>query len=801
MPGNCSFNEVWTTNPLYSEWLAAVKTDKTKAKCQLCGSIFDIAKMGISALNSHMKGKKHSSLIDLRKKSLGIQAFVSSRSSSEGHSNPTSSNNPRPSDNKNSNSAGNSDPVSTINKPSTSEFFIKHETLKAEILWAIKVCTSHYSYNSCTDTSDLFREMFPDSKIAQNFALGETKCAYLICFGLAPYFLSSLTKQLENEIFVILFDETTNHKLQEKQLDFHVRYWDKQSKLVKTSYIHSDFLGHATSDILVECFSNLLMAQNLSKHLLIQLSMDGPNVNWKFYDTVCDQIKNDANNRLLHTGSCGLHIIHNAFKKGEAASGWAICDILSSLYKLFKDSPARREDFVNVTGSDKFPLKLCKVRWVENGSVANRAIDIWPEVVKFVKAVENKKIPNPKTKTFDIVKDAANDNLMVVKLKAFVSIVNIIEPFLVLYQTDHPMLPFLAKDLETMLRKLMERCLKETTLKKATSKQLLEINLDDKENKLPLHKVNMGFSAENILKTLLREGSVKEPDAFSLRKQCRSFLLSVISALSEKSPLKYSVVQFSSCFDPRNMNDDNPNTIKTFQSLLYTLNECGKVVESQCDSLISTFKEFIIEFGFTENFKQFKPGKDRLDEIFFECTSISSKYDKLWDVMKIVLILSHGQASVERGFSVNKQIETENMKGRTIIAQRIVCEYISVLGGVTKLDVSKDLLQYAAGARQKWQQFLEDQRRNRNKNNEDLKRKLITDELKELKIKKQRLLEDIESLTKSADRFAERAETSSSLTLISKSNSFRRSASEKKNYLKEIDSKIDEVLTALKNKY
>ena len=49
----------------------------------------------------------------------------------------------------------------------------RDETLKAEILWALKAIMSHYSYKSCEGT------MFPDSRIASQFSCGEKKCAYL----------------------------------------------------------------------------------------------------------------------------------------------------------------------------------------------------------------------------------------------------------------------------------------------------------------------------------------------------------------------------------------------------------------------------------------------------------------------------------------------------------------------------------------------------------------------------------------------------------------------------------------------
>lgn len=95
----------------------------------------------------------------------------------------------------------------------------------------------------------------------------------MICFGLAPHFLSLLLQKLTDEVYVILFDETTNHKLQEKQLDFHIRFWNKETKLVKTHYVNSKFLGHATSDVLVECLNELLCENKMSKHLITCLNI------------------------------------------------------------------------------------------------------------------------------------------------------------------------------------------------------------------------------------------------------------------------------------------------------------------------------------------------------------------------------------------------------------------------------------------------------------------------------------------------------------------------------------------------
>ena len=66
------------------------------------------------------------------------------------------------------------------------QFVTKNDVLKAEVLWVLKVVTSHFSYKSCEGLNSLFLKMFPDSKIAETLTCGESKCARMARFGLAP---------------------------------------------------------------------------------------------------------------------------------------------------------------------------------------------------------------------------------------------------------------------------------------------------------------------------------------------------------------------------------------------------------------------------------------------------------------------------------------------------------------------------------------------------------------------------------------------------------------------------------------
>ena len=112
--------------------------------------------------------------------------------------------------------------------------------LRAEVLWTLKVISSHYSLRSCLGLKELFEAMFSDSEIAKSFKLSKTKCGYFKNFELAPYFKDSIVKEIKAaNIFIVLFDESLNKVLQEEQMDVQFRYWNEAAKQVNTRFFHS----------------------------------------------------------------------------------------------------------------------------------------------------------------------------------------------------------------------------------------------------------------------------------------------------------------------------------------------------------------------------------------------------------------------------------------------------------------------------------------------------------------------------------------------------------------------------------
>ena len=113
----------------------------------------------------------------------------------------------------------------------------KDNATAAELIWSMKVASSHLSYASFDDIKETFEAMFPGA-VPKNFSLCSSKVSYMISDALGPYFHKILIDdiKLSNSLIVLLHDETTNAQ-HLKQLDIQVRYWSKQQEQVEVHHL------------------------------------------------------------------------------------------------------------------------------------------------------------------------------------------------------------------------------------------------------------------------------------------------------------------------------------------------------------------------------------------------------------------------------------------------------------------------------------------------------------------------------------------------------------------------------------
>ncbi|XP_067266323.1 uncharacterized protein [Chanodichthys erythropterus] len=483
--------------------------------------------------------------------------------------------------------------------------------------------------------------------------------------------------------------------------------------------------------------------------------------------------------------------------------------------------PQPGEDFTSSTSSTTFPLPFCGHRWLENLPTVQRAIEIWPAIEKFVDQVKSKVVKNPGTSSYDTLSEARLDPLLQAKLHFFMAISRAFQPFLEKYQTDAPMMPFLCKDLEDLIRSLLKRFMKPDALP-STPYKLVRIEVTDHKLWLSPKDVDIGMGAAAVIKELTKAGAksgVSELGVLQF-KDCQNALSSMCKKALDKCPLKYAIVRNMTCLDPGQMCTNPDECLQKMKCLIQKF-----VQEKQLSGgisaairgcrkcwLVYTYRSFVTGDVIAQQFEKvlfneakaveflsFRPSEKSRVDVFLQ--QYLQSYPELWTFCQSLLLLSHGQAEVERGFSTNKEVETCNMAEDTVITQRLICDHVKVCGGVAEVPLTKELISYCASARSRYREHLEEERRKKKKEEQSKKRKNIEDDLEGLKKKKRSIEEVCKSLESDADRMAEQAENSAGskmATLITKSNTMRRRAKEKQEELKEVNGQIEDKLSELK---
>ncbi|XP_052221862.1 uncharacterized protein LOC127838275 isoform X1 [Dreissena polymorpha] len=450
----------------------------------------------------------------------------------------------------------------------------------------------------------------------------------------------------------------------------------------------------------------------------------------------------------------------------------------------------RRELMQQITGSTQFPLKFANHRWLENVPVTERAISLWDNMQQYIQETEKSKAPT--CKSYEVIRTAVKDPLIIAKLHVFKSVAKLLDPFLSDFQTEAPMAIFLGTSLAETIISILRRFIKPDIMETITSSNLgNEIDPSDKTLHVIYSKVEIGFQAEKALKDAQPKTSEKQRMEF--RMSAKDFLEKTSQKILEKSPVKYSLVRNLSSLDPRMMAGKPEKCRKQFKRLVHHLNSLHKVNDDDCDKVYEEYNKLIdrIPLIGVKTFSEFDLKKDRLDAFYAKI--LTNDFGHLKNVVCLILVLCHGQSDVERGFSVNKELVVENLAKETLIGQRIICDYVKTVGGVLNVPITKDLLKSVQSSNAKYNAHLSVEKEKKLSEEKKLKRKLETEELNKLKDKKAKLENDVVMLEEKTEKLMEKAEATRHFAFVTESNILRIGCKDKRRQLEELEKEIKPV--------
>ncbi len=643
MPGGLTrFKEDWLTSKdrnghILSEWCHASKESRFAAFCTVCNKKVKCDNQGLPQLLQHANSTGHKQRIgDIIEGKQLVIAVTDAKSLQV-------------------NSTVTAEVKTTIQAVSH-----KDATVKAELLWTMKVVASSLSYSSCDGLKELLQAMFPGA-VPADFSLGSSKVSNLISEAVGPYFRSMIANDCKSSgtPFTVLYDETTNSQVQ-KQLDIRIRYWSVAQNQVTSRHLKTYLMGHATGHILAEKLLQALTDSSLSVSMLLTLGSDGPNVNKTVWKEVNESVlKNAERGRtgLLEIGSCTLHVVHNAFAKGLEEYGKNISEFVLEVYQWFKLSAARREDFAALQEKKGVKtvgfLKHVECRWLTLEPAITRIIE------QFDLLKQHFLTDLPKTdksvagnSRYNRIKRHLESKDIPVQLHFLKSICVLFTTFLSYFQREEPLIHVLFDECTTLLRCVMGRFIRLEVIRQHDGEHLTEIDLEFPENQLK--DIDIGKSAKKAMKTIATEHHKL------MLLGMKKFLIAATKHLQAKLPLHNTVIRHCRCLNPIFRHE-----AWTIESVKVLVQKLPKSVQINEDQLCDEWRLYQLESVSDNCLKNDDGSIKRIDhfwrDIFnLQGNSEGSKYPRLTVFVKCLLVVTHGNADVERGFSQSSHSVTDD---------------------------------------------------------------------------------------------------------------------------------------------
>ena len=118
--------------------------------------------------------------------------------------------------------------------------------------------------------------------------------------------------------------------------------------------------------------------------------------------------------------------------------------------------------------------------------------------------------------------------------------------------------------------------------------------------------------------------------------------------------------------------------VKGFSKLMETLIDLGHVSSESADKAKRQYSKLVDNKDFISEPKKFSINSDLVDEFYARILYSPSEVD-------LIVILSHGNARVEFGFSINENLLQVNMKECSAVSQRLAYEGIYRCGVVVEV--------------------------------------------------------------------------------------------------------------------
>ena len=144
-------------------------------------------------------------------------------------------------------------------------------------------------------------------------------------------------------------------------------------------------------------------------------------------------------------------------------------------------------------------------------------------------------------------------------------------------------------------------------------------------------------------------------------------LIVLIEKLLQRMAVSLPFLRGLRCAIPTNISDKEKKgrCTKQFQRLAHYLSVNSIITAAVGDKAFQEYSVLISSGEEIGKCSKFDRKKEGMNNFYFKKFDMDDTYR----ILAVVIQLSHGQASVERGFSLNKGVLNDNMTGLSIISR------------------------------------------------------------------------------------------------------------------------------------
>lgn len=558
---------------------------------------------------------------------------------------------------------------------------------KAELMLAAATTELNISFN-CMDTlSPLLPKMFPDSKIAKDFACKRTKSTIIIKDHLAKYFQQELVIlfQQPGNFFSLIMDETTDVGTI-KQCAFTIIFYCNSKNKVVIRFFDMVEVSSGKATDLYETLKSCLEKKKIPLNNLIGFASDTTNVMVGEHNSVFSHLRLDLPEIVLVKCSC--HMIHLCASKACLELPRRVEDVLRNIGAYFSRSFSRQEkfkEFQEFFGSEVHKILLpSQTRWLSLEQCCKRILEQYKPLQEYFRLVcfEDPSITN------DHICETLNNKYTQIYLEFMVYVLNLLNNFNTMFQSETPLLYKLKPEVTKLLKTL---CFNYIEFSQLRNIDILKFDHANRRNFVDLKKLYIGIEAYNSLEMLQKEENFDKNSSDTFLTSCLSFYITLVSEIKKRFTFEDNLFDLIDVLDPHVAQNFE---VKSLVPIIKRFSFLQQYVTPQ--TLDNEWRNHALldhkNLGLNPNLPA-----DEYWSLVFKLKNAGDipTFKNLKTVFSLLLILPFSNASVERLFSNLKNIKTDlrnRMGTDTAVAVMTTKDGLKSRGGVLNFKPPDEML-------------------------------------------------------------------------------------------------------------